>query len=81
MFQITMHCQCCKGRTYWFSKKEISQNGCLDLDNLATQVEELCLNGVDICSQNTYSAEDFDDDIEFFNDTEATNLNNEIQST
>lgn len=24
LFQIKMYCRCCQGRTYWFSKKEIS---------------------------------------------------------
>lgn len=37
------------------------------------------MTGVDICSQNTISAEDIEEDHELFDETQATNLNNEIQ--
>ena len=62
------------------SQKEISENGCAELDRLAKQVEELYLKGVDICSQNTFYAEDFDD-IDLIDDTQeaAATLNNELQ--
>eukprot|EP00347_Sterkiella_histriomuscorum_P018992 403343383 len=64
LFQITMHCKCCKDRTYWFQKKEICVSGSRQLEQLASQVEEFYLNGVDISSQNTYYAEDdFEDEV------------------
>ena len=43
---------------------------------LADQVEELHKNGVDICSENTYLADDFDD-FEIFDETQVGNLNQE----
>ena len=79
LFKLTMYCECCKNRTYWFSRKEIIQNGCGELDLLANQVEELYMKGVDICSQNTFYAEDFDEGIDLCDDAQATNLNSELQ--
>lgn len=36
--------------------------------------------GVDICSENTISAEDFEEDLEIFDETQATtNINNDIK--
>lgn len=38
------------------------------------------MSGVDICSENTYFAEDFED-LDIFDDTQTGNLDNEVQQT
>ncbi len=56
-----MCCDCCKGRKYWFSRKEIERNGCAGLEELATQIHELYQNGIDFSSQMTYYNEEQSD--------------------
>ena len=48
-----MCCQCCKSKAYWFSKPKILANSCNSLKKLATQIEELNQDGIDIQSQKT----------------------------
>ena len=50
LFQLAMLCECCLGRTYWFSRKEIQLKGTPQLEVLASQAEEYYANGVDIRS-------------------------------
>ncbi|CDW87422.1 UNKNOWN [Stylonychia lemnae] len=76
LFQISMYCDCCKDRLYWFNLKEISQNGSKQLELLASQFEEFHMNGVEFSSQNTYYAEeDFDED--FLNGTFDDTMNDD----
>jgi hypothetical protein len=51
LFQLAMSCQCCEGRVFWLSQKEIQRNGCPGLEELIAQVQELQMNGVDIATQ------------------------------
>ena len=35
LFKVAMFCECCQGRTFWFSKMKINKNGCQGLGELA----------------------------------------------
>lgn len=61
LFQLVMCCECCKGRKYWFSRKEIEKSGCAGLEELMNQIQEMHQYGIDISSQMTYYNEDLSD--------------------
>ena len=65
LFELTMYCACCLGRTYWFSRKEIQLNGSATLERLAIQAEEYQTHGIDIRSQDTLLADELMDFLEF----------------
>ena len=48
-----MCCQCCKSKSFWYSKPKILANSCNSLKKLATQIEEINQDGIDIQSQKT----------------------------
>jgi len=52
-FRLEMYCECCVNRTFWFSMSKLVSLGCSGLQELACQVEELYMEGVDIQSQKT----------------------------
>ena len=80
-----MCCPCCKTRLYWFSKYKLSEYGCKALRELATQVEEMYLDGIDIQSQKTNEQLDEEDEGEEAQDLDAPMINwdvdFEIQNT
>jgi hypothetical protein len=52
-FRLTMCCNCCRTRMYWFSVSKILEQGSPALVSLAKQVQELYQEGIDIESQKT----------------------------
>ena len=52
-FKLAMCCQCCKSKSFWYSKPKILANACNSLKKLARQIEELNQDGIDIQSQKT----------------------------
>ena len=57
-----MCCQCCKSKSFWFSKQVIIDNACPQLIKQASSVEELALDGIDIQSQKTNEQLDDEED-------------------
>lgn len=47
-----MFCQCCQGRVYWLSEKEILSIGCQDLLEQAYQAIELTADGVHLSKED-----------------------------
>ncbi len=39
-FQVQMSCPCCAGRVMWFTKTQFQRNGCAELEEQASQIEE-----------------------------------------
>ena len=52
-FKLAMCCQCCNSKSFWFSKNTVLSDACTSLKNLANQVEEYHLDGIDIRSRKT----------------------------
>ncbi len=58
-----MLCQCCEGRTYWISEKELAQIPSSELQEQALQAIELYLDGVqigEIGQEDVFSMDDFE---------------------
>ena len=65
-FKLAMCCQCCKSKSFWFSKTSIENEACDSLKYLANQAEECYMDGIDIQSRKTN--EQLDDDEEYDED-------------
>ena len=79
-----MCCQCCKTRLYWYQKPKIDEFGCRALRDLAAQVEEMYMHGIDIQSQKTNEQLDEEFDAPMCNwDTfiDINNTDNNINSS
>ena len=62
-FKVSMLCQCCEGRNYWISEKELHQIQSSELQEQAMQAIELYLDGVqigEIGQEDVFSMEDFE---------------------
>jgi hypothetical protein len=48
LFRLSMCCTCCKNKRFWISKAQLEENGTRTLNDLASQVQELYFEGIDI---------------------------------
>lgn len=48
LFRLSMYCPCCKSKQYWFCLSQIEESGTKKLVELALQVQEFYLEGIDI---------------------------------